>query len=72
MSLIGSCGIHRDVALRRFLDHAQVMARLHLAVVPFEMNAAIVAQRLHAAGVGHVAGLHGVDAELRVQIERRA
>ena len=70
--LDGLVRIHRDVALRRFLDHAQVMARLHLAVMPFEMDAAIVAQRLHAAGVGHVTGLHRVDAELRVQIERGA
>ena len=50
----------------------QVMARLHLPIVPFEMNAPVGALRLHASGVGDVAGLDRVDAELRVQIERRA
>ncbi len=64
--------IDRDVSFRRLLDYAQVVARLHLAVMPLEMYAPVLAQRLHAAGVGHVAGLHGIYPELRVQIERRA
>ena len=61
-----------DAALRGFLDHVKMMARLHLSVVPLEVNAPVRAQGLHAAGVGHVTGLDRVDPEFRVEVERCA
>ena len=47
------------------------MAGHHLAVMPFEVDPAVLAHRLDTAGVGDVAGLYAVDAEALIKVERR-
>ena len=62
----------RDVALGGLGHDQHMMPRHHLALVPFEVNLAVSATRLHPARVGHVTGLDRVDPEFLVEVETRA
>ena len=65
--------VDRDLAFRRFLDHAQVVVAHPLAVMPLAQHRSadhVLAPDL--ACIAHITGLDRVDAKPRIQVERGA
>ena len=63
--------IDRDMAFGGFGHHLLVMACHVLAFMPGVVQLAVTADHLGLSGIGHVAGLDCIDAQLLVQIETR-